>query len=408
MVQFLFFLILFFIIAEYIFSKVLDYLNQKKWTEALPPEAVDFYDQKKYTEARSYHREQSKISLISGLLSTSISLILLIAGGYEILDQFVRSVTTSPILMALLFFGILTFATSLISLPFTIYSTFVIEEKYGFNKMTWKIFILDLLKGLLLSAILGGGILSLIIFVYMKMPDHFWWIAWLIVSALTIFFAMFYTSLIVPLFNKLTPLEEGDLKKEISDYAQKVNFPLTEIFVIDGSKRSTKANAYFSGLGPKKTIVLFDTLIKEQTKEELTAVLAHEVGHFKEKHVLKSLAISLIQIAILFLVFGKVCSSPLLHQALGVSEGSFHIALIGFSLLYSPISIFTGIAMNALSRKNEFEADAFAKKTYGGSDLISALKKLTISNLSNLTPHPWYVFVHYSHPPVLERIKMLK
>lgn len=408
MFQTLFYLILFFIVAEYIFSKVLDYLNQKNWSEELPPIAADFYDSKKYAESRSYHRENSKVSLISGLISTSLSIAILVFGGYEILDKYVRSITQEPISMALLFFGILTLATSLISLPFSIYSTFVIEEKYGFNKMTWKLFILDLFKGLLLSALLGGGILSLIIYIYMMMPANFWWIAWLIVSSLTIFFAMFYTSLIVPLFNKLTPLEEGELKKEISDYAQKVNFPLTEIFVIDGSKRSTKANAYFSGLGPKKTIVLFDTLIKEQSKEELTAVLAHEVGHFKEKHVLKSLAISLVQIAILFLVFGKVCSNPLLHGALGVSEGSFHISLIGFSLLYSPISILTGIAMNALSRKNEFEADAFAKRTYGGGELISALKKLTISNLSNLTPHPWYVFVHYSHPPVLERIKMLK
>jgi STE24 endopeptidase len=404
----LFYLILFFLVAEFIFEKVLDYLNNKNWSETLPAEAADFYDADKYKTSKLYHDETGRLGLISGIISFSISVLFLCLGGFQYVDELVRGLTLSPIKMALLYFGIITFASSIISLPFGIYSTFVIEEKYGFNKTTFKTFVLDMIKGTLLSAVLGGGILSLIMYVYAQMPNNFWWITWIIVSGFSLFFGMFYTTLIVPIFNKLSPLPEGELKNEISAYAFKVDFPLSEIYVIDGSKRSSKANAYFSGLGKKKTIVLYDTLIEKMSQSEIVAVLAHEVGHFKHKHVYKSMILGLIQTAILFLVFGMVCSAPALHQALGVTQGSFHIALIGFSMLYSPISMLTGLMMNIYSRKNEYEADNYAKETYDGVALANGLKTLTVENLSNLTPHPWYVFFHYSHPAVLDRLRNLR
>jgi STE24 endopeptidase len=244
--------------------------------------------------------------------------------------------------------------------------------------------------------------------VYYALPDKFWWIAWIIMTAFSLFFATFYTTLILPLFNKLEPLEAGSLRDSIEAYAQKVSFPLTNIFVIDGSKRSSKANAFFSGLGKKKAIVLYDTLLKDNTEEELTAILAHEVGHYQKNHIKQSMILGVVQTGVLFFLFGILSSSSALAGALGASANNFHIALIGFSMLYSPVSLLIGILMNMFSRKNEFEADAFAKETYDGAPLQSALKKLSVNHLSNLTPHPYYVFAHYSHPPLAQRLEALQ
>lgn len=400
-------LITVFILLEYSIQKVLDFLNNRHWSETLPEEAKEFYDPTKYKEAKKYHEANASLSLVSGLVTLLITLGMIYFNGFRWLDDIVRTQTVNPVLISLYYFGLLGLASTIVSIPFSWYQTFVIEEKFGFNKSTKKLFVIDLFKGLALGAIIGGVLLAAIQAIYMLIPGYFWWMAGLLVAGVTVFFAMFYTTWIVPLFNKLTPLEAGELKDRIDEYCKKVDFPLTEISVIDGSKRSNKSNAFFSGLGPKKSIVLYDTLIKEQTVDEIVAVLAHEVGHYKKKHIYKSLVLSLFQIFLLFALIGYFLENPYLCEALGVSIPSFHISLIGFSFLYSPFSIITGILMNAYSRKNEFEADDYAKQTYHKDFLISALKKLTVQNLSNLTPHPWHVFFHYSHPPVLERIKTM-
>ncbi|MDD4755943.1 MAG: M48 family metallopeptidase, partial [Prolixibacteraceae bacterium] len=292
--------------------------------------------------------------------------------------------------------------------PFSLYDIFVIEEKYGFNKTNLKTFILDKIKGWLLGAIIGGGLMAFIIFIYQKTQSMFWIYAWLTISAFSIFMAMFYSNLIVPLFNKQTPLEEGELRNSISRFANSVGFKLDNIYVINGSKRSSKANAYFTGLGAKKRVVLYDTLIEEMETDEIVAVLAHEIGHYKKKHVLHGIFISLLQSGIMLFLFSLLIDSPLLSKALGVEKPNFHIGMISFGILYSPVSFVLGILINMLSRKNEFQADAFAAENYDPTALSSALKKLSGRNLSNLTPHPLYVFFNYSHPPLLERLKKLK
>jgi STE24 endopeptidase len=316
--------------------------------------------------------------------------------------------TDNSILAALIFFGIMMFASDIINTPFSIYDTFVIEEKYGFNKTSLKTFILDKIKGWLLGAIIGGGLLALIIYIYQKTQSMFWIYAWLAISAFSIFMAMFYSNLIVPLFNKQTPLEEGELRDSISSFARSVEFKLDNIYVINGSKRSSKANAYFTGFGAKKRVVLFDTLIEEMETDEIVAVLAHEVGHYKKKHVTQGIFISLFQSGIVLLLFSLLIDNPLLSKALGVEKPNFHIGMVAFGILYSPVSFVLGILMNILSRKNEFQADAFASDNYDPGSLSAALKKLSGRNLSNLTPHPLYVFFNYSHPPLLERLKKLK
>jgi STE24 endopeptidase len=346
--------------------------------------------------------------MLTSTFSFVLIMLMFFLEGFALVNNWAVSISSHPIWSALIFFGILLLASDILTTPFSIYSTFVIEEKFGFNKTTPKTFILDKLKGWLLGAIIGGGLLALIIFIYMKTGNMFWLYVWLVVSGFSIFMAMFYSSLIVPLFNKQTPLEEDELKQAIQNFAAKVGFKLDNIFVIDGSKRSTKANAYFSGLGPKKRIVLYDTLINDMETPELVAVLAHEIGHYKKKHILWSLFIGIIQTGIMLYIFSLFIGSPELSTALGVGQPSFHIGLIAFGILYSPLSSLIGIGMNLFSRKNEYEADAFADKHYDGQALASALKKLSVKNLSNLRPHPAYVFVHYSHPTLLQRLAALK
>ncbi len=405
--EIIFYIIIGILIFDYALEQFLDYLNSTKRSSELPNELKGIYDKEKYKKQQNYDKETSRFGFITSSFSLIIMMLMLFLSGFALANVYVESITENAIFQALIFFGILMFASDIINIPFSVYSTFVIEEKFGFNKTTAKIFVLDKIKGWLISAILGGGILSLIIWFYTITTDLFWIYAWGAVSAFTIFFTMFYSSIIVPLFNKQTPLEEGELKTAIQEFSNKVGFKLDNVFVINGSKRSTKANAYFSGLGPKKRIVLYDTLINDLETEELVAVLAHEIGHYKKKHVFKNIAISILQTGLIFYLLSLFISNPLLSNALGVSKPNFHIGLIAFGLLYSPISLITDLFMNIFSRKNEYEADRFAKENYNGEYLISALKKLSINNLSNLSPHKTYVFFHYSHPPLLERIKAL-
>jgi STE24 endopeptidase len=334
-------------------------------------------------------------------------LIVIFFDGFGFLDDLVRQYTTQPILMALLFFGIIGFVADLLLTPFSLYSTFVIEERFGFNKTTVKTYVLDKIKGWILGAILGGLLISIVVWIYETTGEWFWVIAWAVIGFFTIFMTMFYSQIIVPLFNKQTPLVDGQLRNDIEMFAQKVGFKVKNIFVMDGSKRSAKANAYFSGLGSKKRIVLFDTLIDEHTNEELLGILAHEIGHYKKKHTITGTIMSLLQTGLLLFILSLFIGNPVLSQAIGAKEGSFHMGILAFGLLYTPLSLLLGVVMNVVSRKNEFAADRFAGENYSPEPLQVALKKLSVNHLSNLQPHPAYVFFHYSHPPLLQRLKAL-
>ena len=408
MSQTLFHIIVGLVIADFIFERMLEYLNSTQWSDQLPEEVKGIYDDEKYRQQQAYEKVNFRFSAVSSTFSFILLLLMFLFSGFAWVNDLALSVSANAILSALVFFGILMFASDLLTTPFSVYDTFVIEEKFGFNKTTVKTFILDKVKGWLLGAIIGGGLLALIIYIYQLTTANFWIYAWMVISVFSIFMVLFYSNLIVPLFNKQTPLPEGELKTAIEKFASKVGFKLDNIYVIDGSKRSTKANAYFTGLGAKKRIVLYDTLINDLTTNELVAVLAHEIGHYKKHHVLWSLLLGILQTGIVLFIFSLFVGSPELSAALGVAEPSFHIGLIAFGVLYSPISMVTGLAMNIFSRKNEYQADAFAANFFDKKELASALKKLSVKNLSNLRPHPAYVFFHYSHPTLLQRLKALK
>lgn len=406
--EILFWIIIVILVLDFLFEKYLDYLNTTRWSDKLPIELAGIYDEEKYCRQQAYERENHRFGMISETFSFVVTLAMFLFAGFAFVDSLAWGFTANAILAALIFFGLLMFASDVLQTPFEVYDTFVIEEKYGFNKTTPKIFVLDKIKGWLLGAVIGGGLLALIIFIYQKTQNLFWIYAWLVVSAFSVFMLLFYSNLIVPLFNKQTPLSEGGLRDAIQQFSDKVGFRLDNIFVINGSKRSTKANAYFTGFGAKKRIVLYDTLIEEMEIEEIVAVLAHEIGHYKKKHVLQGLIISLLHTGAILFVFSLLIGNPLLSRALGVETPNFHIGLVAFGILYSPVSFVLDIFMNILSRKNEYEADAFAAQNYQPEALASALKKLSVKNLSNLTPHPLYVFFHYSHPTLLQRLQHLK
>ena len=404
------------VIFNFLFSNILGYLNHKNWKDEIPSELKDFYDIEKYKKAKLYAISKNKIGLLSSTTSFLFVISLLVFDGYGFLDQLVNSDSLNLFLpfeinsnfaKSGMFFLILFVLNSLISIPFSYYNTFVIEEKYGFNKTSKATFFLDIVKSSILSILIGGILLLAALYMYDNINDGFWLWLWIGLSSLMIVLNMFYADLIVPIFNKLTPLNDGELRQKIEKYSKKVGYLLKNIYVIDGSKRSTKANAFFSGLGPRKTIALYDTLIEKHTENELVAVLAHEVGHFKKKHIFSGLIMSVIQIGVMTFFFELCLKLPEISMALGGLDSSFHLGLIGFTIVFSPISMISSIWMNYISRKNEFEADAYAKETFNGEDLSLALKKLSVDSLSNIYPHPLYVFFHYSHPPLIERLRAL-
>lgn len=404
----LFYIIIAILVINFIVDKVLDRLNAKHFKDALPLELDDVYDNEAYLKSQNYKATNQRFSNITSTFSFLVTLGFLWFDGFEFVDQMARSFSENTISIALIFFGIIMLASDIITTPFSYYKTFVIEEQFGFNKTTKKTFVLDKIKGWIMMIIVGGGILALIIWIYELTQNQFWLYAWAIVTVFSIFMNMFYSRLIVPMFNKQTPLEDGSLRNKISEYANSVGFSLNKIFIIDGSKRSTKANAYFSGFGSEKRVTLYDTLVNDLEEEEIVAVLAHEVGHYKKKHIVFNLISSILLTGITFYILSLLISKPILSEALSVSTHSFHIGLVAFGLLYSPISEITGLIMNIMSRKFEYQADDYAKNTYAAEPLISSLKKLSKNSLSNLTPHPAYVFMHYSHPTLLERIKNLR
>ncbi len=404
----LFYIIIGIIVISFIIDQILDWLNAKHFDDPIPPELKDVYDVESYRKSQAYKKVNARFSGISSAFMLILTLIFFFIDGFAYVDDIARSVSSNEIIVALVFFGIIIFASDIITLPFSYYKTFVIEERFGFNKTSHKTFILDKVKGWLMMAILGGGLLSLIIWFYQATGRSFWIYAWIVFAVFALFMNMFYAKLIVPLFNKQTPLGENSLRKKIEAYAGTVGFKLDNIFLIDGSKRSTKANAYFSGFGNQKRITLFDTLVNDLEEEEIVAVLAHEVGHYKKNHIVINLATSIITTGFTLWLLSLFVSLPIFSLALGVATPSFHVGLIAFGILYSPISGITGYFMSLLSRKFEYQADDFAKHTYAAQPLITSLKKLSRNSLSNLTPHPLYVKLHYSHPTLLQRYRNLK
>jgi len=403
--------ILIIILGIFLFSTAFDlalsYVNQQHQKDSPPERLKAHIDAEQYAKSREYHKTRQRFGWLRTGISTTVLLFVLISGALGWLDGQIQEMSTHFIVRPLLFFGILYVVNLIFSLPFSWYSTFVIEEKFGFNRSTAKTFWLDQVKSLVLTVLFGGSVMSFLLWLVDLLGPDFWIWFWIFISGISLIISVFYTSILLPLFNKLSPLDAGELRSKIEAYAQTVSFPLTHILVMDGSRRSAKGNAFFSGIGKRKKVVLYDTLIEKQSEEELVSVLAHEVGHYKKKHVVQGLVISILQTGMTLFILSRFVQSEALTTALGGEDIAIHLNLIAFGLLYSPISTLLGIGMNVLSRKNEYEADAYAAETYSPEPLQSALIKLHTDSLSNLTPHPWYVGVYYSHPPLLARLEAL-
>ncbi|MFH2093179.1 MAG: M48 family metallopeptidase [Pseudomonadota bacterium] len=397
------------LISAYGINMMAEAMNIRNLKQPLPEDFKDHFDDIRYLKSQNYLKATTKFGFIVSTTDLALLLIFWFLGGFQYVDDFVRSFHLGSVVSGLIFTAILLMLKLIISLPFTLYSTFVIEEQFGFNKTTVLLFIIDMIKSVLLSAVLGGLLLSLVLVFLESGGPWAWVMCWAGSTVFMLAVQYIVPTWIMPLFNKFTPLEEGPLKTAIMAYADSIDFSLSNIFVMDGSKRSSRSNAFFTGFGKNKRIVLFDTLIKEQTTQELVSVLAHEMGHFKKRHIIKRMIWGIFQMGFIFFLISLFISHEPLFHAFFLKEASIYAGLIFFMMLYSPIDLFVSIILQIFSRKDEYEADCFAAKTIKTSEpLINALKKLSAHNLSNLTPHPFYVFLNYSHPPVLERIKRLR
>ncbi len=402
-----FLLLLGLVIAGFVLEQLLSFLNNRSRAKDIPPSMKDIYPGDKYLKYRSYRQESYRFGVLSSWFSFLL-IVIMISFGFAELDEWVSTLSDSALLQSLLFFAVLGLASDLLSTPFDVYDTFVIEQKWGFNRITPRLYISDKLKSWLLGAILGGGMLSLVIWLYTLAGTSFWWMAWVVISLFSVLFTLFYSSLIVPLFNRQTPLEEGELRSKLNELAFNTGFSVSNIYVIDGSKRSSRSNAYFSGFGSRKRIVLYDTLIQNHTADEIMAVVAHEIGHYRKRHILKGLIFSVLQTGLILFLFSLIIDNQLIYKALGSERMSFHLGLIVFFVLYSPVSAIISLGGNYISRQHEFEADYFAKSFTSGASLAKALRKLASENMADLTPHPLYVLFHYSHPPLADRLKRLE
>jgi len=374
-------------------------------SEDVPNGFQDHYDEDKYAKSQAYLKDNTRFGLLSSTFSLALMLIVIHTGLFGILDHIVRAQTVHPILAGLLFFGIIFIVNDMINLPISLYGTFVIEEKYGFNKTTAKTFMLDKLKGYALTFILGSVVIGPILYFFNTYGENGWWIAWGLITAFMIAVQPLFVHVIAPMFNKFAPLEEGELRTAIEVFAEKVNFPIARIDMMDGSKRSSHSNAYFSGFGKSRRIALFDTLLDKHTTEEIVSVVAHEVGHYKKKHIITGTILGILETGVMLFVFNLIMNDPALFAVFGVENVSVYGGLIFFGMLYSPVSLVTSIFTTALSRKNEYEADTYSlENTQNKEALVSMLKGLAANNLSHLTPHPLMVFLSYSHPPVMDRI----
>lgn len=397
------------LMVSHLLNLITEALNLKALKKELPEEFEGVYDAENYRKSQEYTRVKTRFGFLTSTVSLAVTLGFWFGGGFNYLDQIVRSWALHPIWTGLAYIGILVFLKALLSLPFSIYHTFVIEERFGFNKTTPKVFVLDLLKGLLLSILLGGPLLAGILAFFHYAGGMAWVYCWAATVAFMVVVQFIAPRWIMPLFNTFTPLESGELRDAIFEYAEKVDFPLKNVFVMDGSRRSTKSNAFFTGFGKNKRIALFDTLIEKHSVRELVAVLAHEIGHYKKKHIIQGLVISIVHTGVMFYLLSIFISHEGLFEAFYMQEMSIYAGLVFFGLLYAPIEFILSIVLQMFSRKNEYEADRFAAETTDDPEsMIEALKKLSVHNLSNLTPHPLYVFFNYSHPPILQRIRALR
>jgi STE24 endopeptidase len=403
------YIILFAISFDFILNAIADYLNLKMLRSDLPEPFQGIYDPARYRKSQQYLKVNTRFGWITGIFDLIVILIFWFGEGFTFLDGWVRSFNYGPVFTGLIYMGILIFFKSLISLPFSIFATFVIEERFGFNQTTWSTFALDIAKGILLAILLGGPLLAGVLLFFEYAGANAWWYCWIAVTLYMLGVQFIAPTWIMPLFNKFSPLEEGDLKTSILSYAASIKFPIENVYVMDGSRRSSKSNAFFTGFGKHRRIVLFDTLIKQHTTGELLAVLAHEMGHYKKKHILQSLILGIIQMGIMLYLLSLFISYQGLFDAFYMPQKSVYAGLIFFGMLYSPLGFIIGIFMQTLSRKNEFAADRFSVETTRDPEsMADALKKLSINNLSNLLPHPLYVFLNYSHPPVLQRIRAIQ
>ena len=396
------------VVVAFVVDLLLDHLNQSTARNPLDPKISHLYDPAEREKSINYSAEKTRFALYSSTFSTSILILALGFGWFASVDNFVRDKVSNEILVSLSFVALLSVISWWLNLPFQLYSIFKIEAKYGFNKITAKTFVLDSLKGALIATVLGGALLTAVLWLYKQLGNSFWVSAWALLSGVSLFMFMFGTKLILPLFNKLQPLPDGELRNEINKYAETQGYSIGNLYVMDGSKRSTKANAFFSGMGRSKTIVLFDTLIEKLTTKEIVAVLAHEIGHYKKRHTLSMFLFSIIQSFAIFGLLGWLLSYEELSTALGAQTPSFHLSALAFFILFTPLTMLLGLISNTWSRHNEFEADTFAKQTYEVAPMRSALEKISTDSLANLSPHPLYVAFNYTHPTLLQRINNIE
>jgi STE24 endopeptidase len=393
---------------DFILNLIADVLNLKHLSSALPGAFEGVYDPQRYRKSQKYLKVNTQFGWITSTFNLLVILVFWFAKGFPLLDKGVRSFEPGPVVAGLIYIGILMLLKSVLALPFSVYATFVIEERFGFNRTTWSTYLTDLLKGLALALLLGTPLLAAILGFFQYAGANAWLYCWIGVTIYMLVVQFVAPTWIMPLFNKFTPLEDGELKSAILSYAASINFPLENVYQMDGSRRSTKSNAFFTGFGKHKRIVLFDTLIKQHTPNELVAVLAHEMGHYKKKHVPQALILGVLQSGLMLFLLSKFITFQGLFDAFYMPQQSVYAGMLFFAMLYAPIDFFVGILIQILSRKNETVADRFAAETTGDpGSMINALKKLSVHNLSNLTPHPFYAFLNYSHPPVLKRIQHL-
>lgn len=383
-------------------------LNIRHLRQPLPDEFTDVFDAEAFARSQAYSRESARFDLICSGVRLVVFLGFWLGGGFAWVQSMVSVLTVSPILQGLIGISLLHVTGAVLSLPFEWYDTFRIEAKYGFNKTTPGVFMGDRVKGMALGAVIGLPVLALLLWLFGAFPTAWLW-AWLAVTVLVLILQYVAPRYLMPIFNKFTPLQDGELKSAIQALAVKCAFPVRELFVIDGSRRSTKGNAFFAGFGRNKRIALFDTLIEKHPQAELLAVLAHEIGHFKRGHIVQRLALAVVQLAVIFLLMGTVLRNPGFHAAFGLEQPVLWLGFVFFMILFEPAQTVLGVLSGLWSRQHEYEADAYASHATGGpADMIAALKRLARESLANLTPHPLTVFLHYSHPPMIQRLAALR
>ena len=397
------------ILFEYILSFIVRTLNIQALDPSIPEEFSDIFDEGKYVKSQDYTRSNSKFAYITSTFSLIIGLWFILSGFYNTVDLYIRSYGFSEIITGLCFFGLLFIINDILSLPLSMYRTFVIEEKYGFNKTTYTTFFTDKLKQYFLIMLIGAPVLGMILYFFEKFGGIAWLYVWGFLTCFSIIMQPVFNTFIAPMFNKFIPLEEGPLLDRIKEYLTKVDFPVKKLEVVDGSRRSSHSNAYFSGFGKNKRIALFDTLVEQMDDNEIISVIAHEVGHYKLKHIHSGLILNTIQSGIMLFILSLFLMNTDLFSVFQMENLSIYASMLFFSMLYAPISLILGVFFMIISRKNEFSADAYSSETAKMPDaLISGLKKMSKENLSNLTPHWLNVFLNFSHPPVLDRVKALK